>query len=132
MIGLAVPEMSGLFRKPPAWRKSEHLPANFSADPARVIRIRYMCNRGCNRRSASGITVRQAENNRISSCIPAGFVAWHTVRDRNIFSPLPYCFTHPETYYFRPVEPLIVILATVTLAGGSKRTRLLPVPPNPV
>jgi 4-amino-4-deoxy-L-arabinose transferase-like glycosyltransferase len=32
--------------------------------------------------------------------------------------PLPYYFTHPETYYFRPVDPLIVVLAAVTIAGG--------------
>ena len=35
------------------------------------------------------------------------------------FFPLPYYFTHPETYYFRPVDPLIVVLAAVTIAGGS-------------
>jgi 4-amino-4-deoxy-L-arabinose transferase-like glycosyltransferase len=33
------------------------------------------------------------------------------------FFPLPYYFTHPETYYFRPVDPLIVVLAAVTIAG---------------
>jgi hypothetical protein len=31
--------------------------------------------------------------------------------------PLPYYFTHPETYYFRPLDPLIVVLAAVTIAG---------------
>jgi len=35
------------------------------------------------------------------------------------FFPLPYYFTHPETYYFRPVDPLIVVLAVVTIAGGA-------------
>jgi hypothetical protein len=33
------------------------------------------------------------------------------------FFPLTYYFTHPETYYFRPVDPLIVLLASVTVAG---------------
>ena len=33
--------------------------------------------------------------------------------------PLPYYISHPETYYFRPVDPLIVILAAVTVAGAS-------------
>jgi 4-amino-4-deoxy-L-arabinose transferase-like glycosyltransferase len=28
-----------------------------------------------------------------------------------VFFPLVYYFSHPETYYFRPVDPLIVILA---------------------
>jgi hypothetical protein len=35
------------------------------------------------------------------------------------FFPLPYYFTHPETYYFRPVDPLIVVLAAVVIAGAS-------------
>src|SRR5579862_6366500 len=34
------------------------------------------------------------------------------------FFPLAYYFSHPETYYFRPVDPLIVILAAVPIAGG--------------
>ncbi len=33
--------------------------------------------------------------------------------------PLPYYISHPETYYFRPVDPLIVVLAAVTIAGAS-------------
>jgi len=33
------------------------------------------------------------------------------------FFPLTYYFSHPETYYFRPVDPLIVVLAAVTIAG---------------
>ncbi len=37
------------------------------------------------------------------------------------FFPLPYYFTHPETYYFRPVDPLIVILAAVAIAGRALR-----------
>ncbi len=28
-----------------------------------------------------------------------------------LFFPLAYYFSHPETYYFRPVDPLIVVLA---------------------
>ncbi len=35
--------------------------------------------------------------------------------------PLPYYISHPETYYFRPADPLIVVLAAVTVAGGSKK-----------
>lgn len=35
--------------------------------------------------------------------------------------PLPYYFTHPETYYFRPVDPLIVVLAAVTVGGRNQR-----------
>ena len=31
--------------------------------------------------------------------------------------PLVYYVSHPETYYFRPVDPLIVILTAVALAG---------------
>lgn len=38
------------------------------------------------------------------------------------FFPLTYYLTHPETYYFRPVDPLIVVLAAVTVAGGLKRS----------
>jgi len=36
------------------------------------------------------------------------------------FFPLTYYFTHPETYYFRPVDPLIVVLAAVAVAGGRR------------
>jgi 4-amino-4-deoxy-L-arabinose transferase-like glycosyltransferase len=36
------------------------------------------------------------------------------------FFPLAYYFTHCETYYFRPVDPLIVVLAAVFVAGGSR------------
>jgi hypothetical protein len=28
-----------------------------------------------------------------------------------VFFPLAYYFSHPETYYFRPADPLIVVLA---------------------
>ncbi|MFZ1139365.1 MAG: hypothetical protein WAN76_09310, partial [Candidatus Sulfotelmatobacter sp.] len=38
-----------------------------------------------------------------------------------LFFPLTYYISHPETYYFRPVDPLIVILAAVTVARGSQR-----------
>lgn len=37
------------------------------------------------------------------------------------FFPLVYYFSHPETYYFRPVDPLIVVLAAITIAGGKRR-----------
>jgi len=36
------------------------------------------------------------------------------------FFPLPYYFSHPETYYFRPADPLIVILAAVAIVGRKK------------
>jgi 4-amino-4-deoxy-L-arabinose transferase-like glycosyltransferase len=38
-----------------------------------------------------------------------------------LFFPLAYYFSHPETYYFRPVDPLIVVLAAVMLAGKQFR-----------
>ena len=38
-----------------------------------------------------------------------------------LFFPLAYYFSHPETYYFRPVDPLIVVLAAVTVAGRRSR-----------
>jgi 4-amino-4-deoxy-L-arabinose transferase-like glycosyltransferase len=34
-----------------------------------------------------------------------------------LFFPLTYYFSHPETYYFRPVDPLIVVLAAVAIVG---------------
>ena len=37
------------------------------------------------------------------------------------FFPLAYYFSHCETYYFRPVDPLIVVLAAVAIAGSSKK-----------
>lgn len=37
-----------------------------------------------------------------------------------LFFPLAYYFSHPETYYLRPVDPLIVVLAAVTIAGSRK------------
>jgi 4-amino-4-deoxy-L-arabinose transferase-like glycosyltransferase len=37
-----------------------------------------------------------------------------------LFFPLAYYFSHPETYYFRPVDPLIVVLGAVAIAGGSR------------
>jgi 4-amino-4-deoxy-L-arabinose transferase-like glycosyltransferase len=37
------------------------------------------------------------------------------------FFPLTYYFSHPETYYFRPVDPLIVVLAAVFIAGKSQQ-----------
>ncbi len=35
--------------------------------------------------------------------------------------PLPYYISHPETYYFRPVDPLIVVLAAVTVAAWNRK-----------
>ena len=40
------------------------------------------------------------------------------------FYPLAYYFSHPETYYFRPVDPLIVILAAVFVAGRRAQSAL--------
>lgn len=36
-----------------------------------------------------------------------------------LFFPLAYYLSHPETYYFRPVDPLIVVLAAIAVAGAS-------------
>ena len=40
-----------------------------------------------------------------------------------VFFPLAYYFSHPETYYFRPVDPLIVVLAAYFVTGrfGGRR-----------
>ena len=38
-----------------------------------------------------------------------------------LFFPLTYYISHPETYYFRPVDPLIVVLAAAAIAGTTKR-----------
>jgi hypothetical protein len=49
--------------------------------------------------------------------------------------PLVYYVTHPETYYFRPVDPLLVVLTAVALAGRSLRRvdgSLHPTKPSPV
>ena len=37
-----------------------------------------------------------------------------------LFFPLTYYISHPETYYFRPVDPLIVVLAAVAVALGKQ------------
>ena len=42
------------------------------------------------------------------------------------FFPLAYYFSHPETYYFRPVDPLIVVLAAVTVAGTKRSEKAVP------
>lgn len=34
-----------------------------------------------------------------------------------VFFPLAYYFSHPETYYFRPLDPLIVVLAAYFVTG---------------
>jgi 4-amino-4-deoxy-L-arabinose transferase-like glycosyltransferase len=45
------------------------------------------------------------------------------------FFPLAYYFSHPETYYFRPVDPLIVVLGAVAIAGrGSLKGQVPPLP----
>ncbi len=41
------------------------------------------------------------------------------------FFPLTYYFSHPETYYFRPVDPLIVVLAAVAIAGRPDKSTAL-------
>lgn len=48
------------------------------------------------------------------------------------FFPLAYYFSHPETYYFRPVDPLIVVLAALAVGGGSRKTASLPGSANAV
>ena len=48
------------------------------------------------------------------------------------FFPLAYYFSHPETYYFRPVDPLIVVLAAITVAGRKKKDNSLPASASPV
>jgi 4-amino-4-deoxy-L-arabinose transferase-like glycosyltransferase len=37
------------------------------------------------------------------------------------FFPLTYYISHPETYYFRPVDPLMVVLAAVAVAGRKQQ-----------
>jgi 4-amino-4-deoxy-L-arabinose transferase-like glycosyltransferase len=45
------------------------------------------------------------------------------------FFPLAYYFSHPETYYFRPVDPLVVVLGAVAIAGrGSLKGQVPPLP----
>ena len=41
------------------------------------------------------------------------------------FFPLAYYISHPETYYFRPVDPLIVVLAAIAIAGRAKEPGVL-------
>jgi 4-amino-4-deoxy-L-arabinose transferase-like glycosyltransferase len=42
-----------------------------------------------------------------------------------LFFPLPYYISHPETYYFRPIDPVIVVLAALAVAGGLKSSGAL-------
>jgi 4-amino-4-deoxy-L-arabinose transferase-like glycosyltransferase len=52
---------------------------------------------------------------------------WRTFRDKNVAAvrfgatiacfPAVYYVSHPEAYYFRPIDPLIAILATYALAS---------------
>lgn len=37
--------------------------------------------------------------------------------------PLPYYLSHPETYYFRPVDPIVAVLAAYTAVGLLERWR---------
>lgn len=46
------------------------------------------------------------------------------------FFPLTYYFTHPETYYLRPIDPLIVVLAAVAIAGRAVPSPPIPNPPK--
>jgi 4-amino-4-deoxy-L-arabinose transferase-like glycosyltransferase len=47
--------------------------------------------------------------------------------------PLTYYISHPETYYLRPVDPLIVVLAAVTVAGAKEgHGRRIAAPPAAV
>jgi 4-amino-4-deoxy-L-arabinose transferase-like glycosyltransferase len=43
-----------------------------------------------------------------------------------IFFPLVYYFSHPETYYFRPVDPLIVVLAAHFVSGSFSKADQAP------
>jgi hypothetical protein len=43
-----------------------------------------------------------------------------------LFFPMVYCLTHPEVYYMRPIEPLLVVLA----AGGVATRRRRPATEN--
>jgi len=40
-----------------------------------------------------------------------------------VFFPLALYFSHPETYYFRPVDPLIVVLAAYFVTERFGRPR---------
>lgn len=49
-----------------------------------------------------------------------------------LFFPLTYYIAHPETYYFRPVDPLIVVLAAIAIAGGKPCQERIAAPRHPV
>jgi 4-amino-4-deoxy-L-arabinose transferase-like glycosyltransferase len=38
-----------------------------------------------------------------------------------LFFPLTYYISHPETYYFRPVDPLILVLAAIAIVGSKQQ-----------
>ncbi|MGB6482675.1 MAG: glycosyltransferase family 39 protein [Candidatus Acidiferrales bacterium] len=44
-----------------------------------------------------------------------------------VFFPLVYYFTHPEDYYRRPIDPMMVALAAGAIAGWSRRGHKSPV-----
>jgi hypothetical protein len=56
---------------------------------------------------------------------------WKALRDENVNAvrfaatmacfPAVYYVSHPEAYYFRPIDPLIAILATYALASIFRR-----------
>ena len=48
------------------------------------------------------------------------------------FFPLTYYFSHPETYYFRPVDPLIVVLAASLSLGAASAQAAVTSPAAPV
>jgi hypothetical protein len=39
------------------------------------------------------------------------------------FYPAVYCLTHPETYYIRPLDPLVVVLAACGVVGFLRESK---------
>jgi hypothetical protein len=64
------------------------------------------------------VGLRRAYKNQVDTAIPYLCVL--------IFFPLVYYVTHPEVYYFRPVDPFMVLLATYAVTGrrAMKQTSL--------
>lgn len=46
-----------------------------------------------------------------------------------LFFPLTYYISHPETYYFRPVDPLIVVLAAIAISGSRQQPTVIAASP---